>query len=183
MASDLRIPPEILRPAAVLLVHRRGWIGAAIRWVTRSPWNHSALIEGALHGDEAWTIEAHDLEGVRHCRIADYEQDPAVRGLAVYDRPDLRMPARYLICEWAESKNGAPYDTAQLLGIYARCRIPWLSQERNSLDAEGRLICSELVGRAYLKAGVDLCPPGIGLGCLAPGHLTQTLVKVWESWR
>jgi hypothetical protein len=185
--TPLTIPPEILRPASVLLVHRRGALGAAIRWVTRSPWNHSALIVGARFGEAPWTIEAHDLEGVRHCTLRDYTEDPAVLGLAVYDRPvlrpDLTIAQRNTIVEWAEARNGAAYDTRQLLGIYLRHRIPGCSLAENRLDDAGRMICSELVGRAYAAAGLNLCPRGVGLGCLAPGHLAETLVRVWEGWR
>lgn len=185
--NPLTIPPEILRPASVLLVHRRGWIGAAIRWVTRSEWNHAALIVGARFAEDPWTIEAHDLEGVRHCTIREYTEDPAVLGLAVHDQPlwrsDLTIHERDTIVEWAEARNGAAYDTAQLLGIYLRHRLPWASLDQNRLDDAGRMICSELVGRAYAAAGISLCPPGVGLGCLAPGHLAETLEPVWEGWR
>lgn len=181
--TPLTIPPDVLRPASVLLVHRRSWLGAAIRWVTRSPWNHAALLEGARHGDECWTIEAADLDGVRHRRITDYEQDPTVRALAVYEWPGLTGAQRLAILEWAEARNGAKYDTRQLLGIYLRARLPGLSRARNRLDDAGRMICSELVGRALAAAGCDPCPPGVGLGCLTPGDLARTLTHVWDAWR
>ena len=180
---DLTIPPEVPRPAAVLLVHRRGWIGALIRWVTASPWNHAALIEGAKHGDEGTTIEAKDLSGVQHSTLRGYCEDPDVLGLAVYDRPDLTMAQRWAICEWADRHNGARYDTKQLLGIYLRRRLPLLHRWRNRLDNPDRPICSELVGRAYEAAGVSLCPPGVQIGCLAPSHLTETMQRTWEGWR
>lgn len=181
--TPLVIPPEILRPASVLLVHRRGWLGAGIRWVTRSTWNHAALIVGAKFCEVPWTIEAHDLEGVRHCTMQEYTEDPDVRGLAVYAWPDLADCLRDTIVDWAEARNGAAYDTAQLLGIYLRHRIPGLGRMRNVLDDQGRMICSELVGRAYDAAGLDICPPGVGLGCLTPGDLPWMLERVWEGWR
>ena len=179
----LTIPPEILRPGTVLLVHRRSWLGALIRWVTWSDWNHSALIEGALHGDQVLLIEAHDLEGVKHCTIEGYTEDPAVRGLAVYEWPGLTIAQIQAICECAEAHNGMPYDTLQLVGIYLRARLPWVGKTRNRLDRADRMICSELVGRAYLAAGINLCPPGVGIGCLSPGHLAQTMRMIWEGWR
>ena len=181
--TEFLIPPEVLRPASVLLVHRRGWIGTAIRWVTWSGWNHAALIEGARHGDAVLTIEAHDLDGVRHCSLDDYLRDPAVRGLAIYERPGLTIQQTRIILEWAEARNGASYDALQLLGIYLRCRIPWIGRDGNRLDACDRMICSELVGRAFDAAGVNVCPPGVGLGCLTPADLTRTLTLVWETWR
>jgi hypothetical protein len=179
----LTIPVEKIRPAQVLLVHRKGLLSWFIRRVTHSKWNHSALIEGARHGDTLYTIEAYDLQGVRHCALQDYCEDPEVRGLAIYDDPTLTMEERWAICEYAEGLNARPYDTLQLLGIYLRLRIPFLRPNQNRLDSTDALICSELVGRSYREVKRDLCPPGVGMGCLAPGDLPQRLTLVWEGWR
>ncbi len=177
------VPPDLLRPGTVLLVHRRSWLGTLIRWVTWSDWNHSALIEGALHGDQILTIEAHDLDGVQHFTVEDYLADPAVRGLALYDWPGLTLQQRNRLCQYADDHNGSHYDTLQLVGIYLSARLPFCRWRRNPLDSDQRMICSELIGRAYLAAGIDLCPDGVGLGCLAPGHLAKTMRLVWEAWR
>lgn len=168
-----------VRPAQVLLVNRQSFLGAMIRHVTGYPWTHAALIEGSKWAEEPWTIEAHDLEGVKHCRLQDYAEDPAILALAIYDDPSLTREDRDAICEFAETLNGRPYDTDQLLGIYWHRRFPGQKPDQNRLDSLYEIICTELIGRSYAHRRRNLCPPGIGLGCLAPGDITVMLTQLW----
>jgi hypothetical protein len=174
-----------MKLAQVLVFDRQSNLGAMIRWATGLPYTHAALYEGAKWAEEPWTIEAHDLEGVRHCRVADYFADPTVLTIAVYDDPTLTDAERNSIVDFAEAMNGKPYDVDQLIGILLREKLPWMSLGQNRLDSPDELICSELCGRAYLGGAgrINVLPPGVGVGCLAPGHLTQTLTWITEWYR
>jgi hypothetical protein len=177
---------SLLRPAQILLVRRKGLLGWAIRRVTNSDYSHAALIDCTESG--VWiTVEAADLSGVKAVRLVHYFYDPDVTGLLIRDRADLAIEERQAIMETAWLRVGQKYDTAQLLGIYARRRLPWLfgpcPMEANRLDSRNRAICSELVTVATMEGiGEDLRPPGMAIGNVDPGSLAVT-PKRQDVWK
>ena len=174
----------------VLLVRRRGLVGWLIRRVTRSAWNHAALVDQTQSG--VWvTVEASDNNRVTARLLTTHLHDQTVTGLLLRDSSLLTFQDRQRIMEAAWLQVGRRYDTLQLAGIYLRRRLPWLfggsrcALAENRLDSRDRLICSELVTVAYLKgAGMRLAPEGVAVGNVDPGHLATTakLFTVW-SWQ
>ena len=172
----------------MLLIARRGWLGWLIRRVTRSPYSHVALVDRTAAG--IWlTVEAADLDGVGAKRLESYLEDASVTGLLLRDSSILSDQDRAEVMRAAWLRVGAGYDTLQLVGMYARRRMPWMFGGRaralagNRLDSARRLICSELVTVAYQQgAGFALAPPGVGAGMVDPGHLARTarLVDLWR---
>jgi hypothetical protein len=165
-----------LAPAQLLFVRRRGALGWLIRRVTASTFNHVALIGQDASG--VWiTVEAADLCGVQARRLESTLEDPSVTGLLIRDG-ELTLEERMRIMQAAWLHVGEKYDVAQLVGIYARRRLPWLFGGRrralgeNRFDHRDRLICSELVTLAwYAGARRCLAPPGVALGNVDPGTI------------
>jgi hypothetical protein len=175
------LPAALLRPGQILLVRRRSLLGWWIRWVTGAQVNHSTLIYSA---DTQMCIGAEDLDGVRLLRLAQFLADPAVTGLVLLEVPGLMPEQRRAVQTWALDHKGEAYDTLQLLGIYARHRVPFLTPSKLLLDSTDKMICSEFVVRAFQTIGVDLCPPGVCVGMVDPGmlHASPKLATVWEWW-
>jgi hypothetical protein len=180
----------LLQPGQVLLVRRRGPIGALIRRVTGGDYNHVALVDVTAQGILI-TVEASDLDGVQAKRFEAYLEDESVEGLLLRDRPALTPLERAAIMRTAWLRVGARYDTLQLVGIYTRHRLPWMfggpvhALDQNRLDDRDRLICSELVSLAYFHgAGMFLAPPSVSMGMVDPAHIQRSgaLTDVW-SWR
>ena len=175
-----------IKAAQALVFNRKSNLGTLIKDVTGMPYTHCAIYEGAHHSEVYTTIEAHDLEGVRHCVVGDdYFADPTVLTIAAYDIPTLTDDERWAILDYADGMNGWPYDTEQLIGILCHRRIPGMTLNQNSLDDPKKLICSELVGRAYIGGAhrMGILPDGVCVGCLTPADLTTTLTWTHEWYR
>jgi hypothetical protein len=185
--SVAELLPKI-RPAQVLLVRREGLAGWLIRRVTRSEYSHVALLDRTASGIVV-TVEAADFDGVKALRLESYLEDERVTGLQIRDRATLTDDERSAIMRAAWLQVGSRYDALQLVGIYARWRLPWLfggrrrALSQNRLDARDRKICSELVTIAYhAGAGVCLAPDGVALGHVVPGHLADSPELTDQVW-
>jgi uncharacterized protein YycO len=112
--------------------------------------------------------------GARVGRLSDYL---GVRS-TVLSR-DLVIPddRRELVCVAARSYVGTPYsylDYASLALAAAHIRLPFVARY---VAATGHMICSQLVDRCYLDAGVHLFDDGRLPGDVTPGDLLGVLTK------
>lgn len=175
------IPYQLLRPAQLLLVRRKGWLGWFIRRVTDSRVNHVTMITRA--DEPALTIGSEDARGVTILPLQTFFEDDAVTGLVLMD-DDLDDAQRQKVLAWAVTHHGDHYDFLQLVGIYARHRLPWLTPDQMLLDSTDKMICSEYVTRARLEVGRDLRPEGVCTGMVDPGmiHASLALTVIWQWW-
>lgn len=117
--------------------------------------------------------------------IVEAEPRGALRSpLSRYDKyriewwtcPPERGPA---IAGVALDLIGTPYSALDYLVLAAeRLRLPLAAQLlRHRVKATGRMICSQLVDEAYLRAGVHLFDDGRDPGDVTPGDLYGLIVS------
>lgn len=173
-------PAELIRSGQVMLVRSAGLLGWIIRWVT-GPWNHVALID-ALEPNAPILLEAKDLHGVCSSSWAAWIAARTVQCLLILDIPNATSGERLNALTWAYQhvKKGTRYDVMQLLGIYLRHRLPFLTPTRTILDSKSKMICSEYAARAWESAGYSVAPSGIDVSILDPSMLETgtTLVPI-----
>jgi len=141
-----------LESGDIILVHTKGsLLSALIRKLTKSYWNHSALIlTNFTHLQEYKTtiiIEAQD-EGVIAHRIGAF-LDPKKFDIAIKRVPNLNDLEKDMIKHYLLSHIDVPYDTARmmdiLLGIFTGKMLLKFSNTHQA-------ICSSLIQWAFYRA-------------------------------
>lgn len=148
-----------------VVVRTSGTLAWVIRLFTRSQVNHAAVFVGDGRYVEARLRGARvaDLAGVLHGA-----QPPFV---LVESRFDLTSDEQDAVAKAALALVGTPYNFLDILALGFMCmglRWSWLV---NRAEREDRLICSQLVDRAYANAGLDLFTDGRPDGSVTPGDL------------
>lgn len=137
-------------------------MGAAIRLLTRSQVNHALIIvEPDEHGPRY--VEAQAKGAVITRGIP--------RVLAQNDLQPLTDEQRKALSDAALSLVGTPYGFMDIVALGLAClgfRWRWLM---NRVQREDRLICSQLVDRAYANAGIHLFNDGRPDSTVTPGDL------------
>lgn len=135
---------------AVLLFRGRGAISALIRWQTRSPFSHAALLmpDGRI-------VESWQGAGVRVKTLADWD------GVDFFDVPSMTDFQWSLALDFALELVGRGYDYRAVARFVSR---------RPAADNE-RWFCSELVFAALEAAGVSLLER-IDAAAVSPGLLS-----------
>jgi uncharacterized protein YycO len=121
----------------VLLYRSKGIISSLIRWQTRSPYAHVALLF-----DDETIIEAHWKPGVYSRKLDQSDDLPNVDWFKVETTPEQEQAIRH----WAESTLGCRYDTLAILRFISR----------RKMTDNNRWFCSEHVFEAFRKAGIRL---------------------------
>lgn len=171
-------PEEVLKPARIVCVAKTGLLGWLIRKVTKQQWNHVGLLD-----PPDFVLEAKDLHGTCVTKTADFFNAKGIYRIGIYEIQGLNWETKMSIMVEAYKMTGQPYDVLQLLGIYFRHRLPFLTPDKVLLDSEKKMICSEFVLRACLKAGINLCPDGIAPGLVDPGMLVaHPRIKTVYLW-
>lgn len=145
------------------LVRTNGWMAWAIRFGTHSTVNHAFIYVG-----NGKIIEA-EPGGARISDVSKYSNIIWSTGLVT----DPTVGAR--IARWAEAQVGVPYgwlDIAALTLDAAGIRFAVVDHRIERMD---RLICSQLVDKAYRLAGVHLFKDGRLSGEVTPGDLLTVL--------
>jgi uncharacterized protein YycO len=134
-----------------------GIIGRLVRWQTRSPWSHAALLY-QVHADPWRVIEAHYPAGVvdrPHSVTDDFL-------ICSVEHPDMQE-AEEQILAFAQRQVGKAYD----LRMVAR----FITRQQEARETSGRWFCSELVYAAFWYAGVEL------LGNTQPWEVSPGLLR------
>ena len=133
----------------MLLFRGRGIISALIRWQSRSPYSHAALLmpDGRI-------IESWQGAGVRVKSVTDWTD------IEVYDVEGMGSFEWELALDFALELVGLGYDYKAVARFISR---------RPAADNE-RWFCSELVFAALESAGVDLLAR-ISAAAVSPGML------------
>jgi len=123
---------------AVLLYRGSGFIGRAIRWQTRSPYSHAAIVVNQ------WVYEAREFKGVIKRPLRESDLDEAV-WFNVKPFPSEKFSA---LVQWMESQVGKKYDYLMVLRF--------ISRRQETRESTGKWFCSEFVFAALQKIGVLL---------------------------
>lgn len=160
------------------VVRTKSWIGGVIRLMTRSQVNHAFIIIRLDANGEDWTILEADPRGARYAKLSKYADLDVVFSVHKID-----TITRARIVKEAKLLYGTPYnflDIAALFFLMLGVRWQWL---QNIAQNQNRLICSQLVDRAYENAGLHLYTDKRPDGEVTPGDLLMFLANGSEPTR
>jgi len=123
----------------ILLYRGRGFLPWLIRFQTRSPYHHAAIV---LHGSTVF--ESNWKWGVKACFL---QRTPANNTVDVYEvatTPEQDGSIR----RWLVSQSGKPYDLTMV--------IRFVTRKQATRKTKGKWFCSELVYAAFQAAGINL---------------------------
>lgn len=118
------------------------WI---IRNLTNSEWSHCIV---SVSDDNSYIMESDIFQ---RCRVKRNRYDPE-------QTKTIRIPMTHeeqiqlLLFLLTYSDRG--YDYRQIWGMFLR--VIGLRKQENLWNSRNKIICSELIDRAFLKAGIDL---------------------------
>lgn len=159
-----RLAPAMLRPGDYFVVATGGFVATLIRWFTGSWANHCGVYVGA-----GQIIEANPA-GVQMTSLSKYD------GLHIaWSCVPLTEIERAQILGASYVLAGIPYGFLDVAAIVLR-RWGVGGWADHRLDRGDRLICSQLVARAYRIAGRPLMP-GVPDNYVTPGDLARLLAK------
>jgi cell wall-associated NlpC family hydrolase len=151
------------------VVRTQGFVPQVIRLMTRSQVNHAYVY---VTNDTIVEAEGH---GAQHSRASKY--DGALKAESGYD---LDAGEKAAIRKAAEQLVGTPYGFLDIAAIALRVLgLKWKLLARR-VERTDRLICSQLVDRAYANAGVHLYDDGRLDGQVTPGDLLLLLAQ--DPW-
>ena len=161
----------------VFTLRSPGVVGWWIRFLTRSRMNHAGICLGDTH-----TVEAQAAGAVRKTEhMVGMDVD---FGTSLWVRIERLAPKRSAaIAEEAEKLLGARYGWLDLLAVAWACRndptgpIVKPNRWQRRLMRDDRLICSQLVDLACLRAGVHLFTDGRMPGSVTPGDISEVLAN------
>lgn len=160
------------RPGDYLVIATGGFLGAVIRLGTRARYNHAAVVveDGLAVEASVYGARLTPIAGSGWTLIADNAVEPRTEE----QRAAVVAAARQVI--------GTPYGFLDIvaLGLVA-LGLRWSYLEAR-VAREDRLICSQLVDAAYLRAGVHLFDDGRASQSVTPGDLADRLTRrTWEA--
>ena len=139
-------------------VRTGGWAGHAIRIGTHSPVNHAFIYIGGTSIVEA------QPHGAQYAHINDYAD-------IHWSDPALTAGQGEHIAYEAELLIGTPYGWPDIAALSLACLGIKPRPIAQYIENQHRLICSQLVDRAYALAGVQLFNDGRLSGQVTPGDL------------
>lgn len=173
--------PQI-KPGMFFLVHNTNWVGRSISAAQAfvrggSFFTHAGLaldneerIEGEPGGSEIRPL--HTLRGTVLWSDAPIQRE--LERLDAVGNEGVERDLRALVVAEARKLEGVPYSYVDYLAIAAvEWKWPGHQRLRGYVGSSGRLICSALVDRAYMNAGVHLYSDGRTPGDVTPGDLDR----------
>lgn len=147
-----------------------GTAAKLIRWGTQSSVNHAFVVIGG-----GYIIEA-DPGGAKVNHLSNYPH--AIFSTGSISLTDVQ---RLAIVDAAHDLLGTPYGWPDIVCIaLAQRRLGGLMTSSNPIakriSREDRLICSQLVDKAYELAGVHLFTDGRLPGLVSPGDLLDLII-------
>jgi hypothetical protein len=176
IATDLR---EVLRPADVLLVGRRGGISDVIRAVTHSQYSHVAMIDQTAGG--IWIVleATTDVRGVAGRRLEVITDDPTVEHLALLElnsEDGLTDHQRMLITDAAWLHTGEKYSNLVNLEILNHIAVDAHEGYKSGEN------CALMVAVSYLDT-IALTPIDVARPTPEAWHLSPLMREKWSSSR
>jgi hypothetical protein len=173
----------LVRTGDVLLCSGTQIFSHLIRWATRSPWSHVAMIIRLDVLDEVMVVEAVERKGVRlipfHRWLTENETKARVfPGRVVVARHRRFEELAQGECmrrfgKFATGRLGTPFGAGEIVKIMARIVI---GRRRGhlprSLQSDDEYICSEFLSRCFEQVGIHI--PWNGLGFIGPDAFAKT---------
>lgn len=132
--NTIGVKPK-LGTVAILLFKGRGIISTLIRWQTRSPYSHAAILlpDGSI-------VESWQGKGVRETELTDW------RNIDVFYVPSATQEQWFNILFFMNSRIGKGYDYWGVIRFITRTNMP----------PNDKWFCSEIVFEAFKEAGINL---------------------------
>jgi uncharacterized protein YycO len=144
------------------VVRTSGAAGALIRFGTRSTVNHAFV-----HIGDGQIVEAQPGGAI----ISPATNYPD----AIWSHRDLTDSDRASIAHWAKQQVGVPYGWPDIAALAFACYGITNKQINQRIERMDRLICSQLVDKAYMLAGVHLFDDGRLTQAVTPGDLLNLI--------
>lgn len=151
------------KPGEFGVVRTKGFIQVMIRVFTRSQVNHAFIV-----CEDGHTIIEAQTKGAVVSDLSKWEGH-----LVVFSAIGAGQP----VIDKARTLIGTPYNFLDIFAIGLRClglKWGWVASRA---EREDRLICSQLVDRAFHLAGHDLFADGRPDGSVTPGDLLLLIAE------
>lgn len=181
-AQDYESVRAQVRTGDIALCSGTQFFSKLIRWGTKSPWSHVAIIFRLEDMDRVIVMEAVEKIGVRavplsrfvaedSARHRPYPGDIVIARHADFDERAATGALRHMGA-FATDRLGAPFGTVEMARLAIRIALggAGITMPR-MLRSDGEFICSEYVARCYEHLGIEI--PWDGLGFIAPCNFAQ----------
>jgi uncharacterized protein YycO len=158
LKNTIGVKPKI-GTNAILLFKGRGIISTLIRWQTRSPYSHAAILlaDGSI-------VESWQGKGVRGTELHDW------KNVDVFYVPSATNAQWFNVVLFMLNRIGKGYDYWGVLRFITRTNMP----------PNDKWFCSEIVFEAFQEAGINLLER-IDPWEVSPGLLSLSPLLVPES--
>lgn len=144
-----------------------------IRWATKSPWSHIALIVRLEDIDRVIVLEAVAKIGVRAVPLSRFVAEDSDRhrpypGDIIIARhtafaEKATGAALHAMTDFAFDRLGAPFDVNEITRIGIRIALAGLGfREPGRIKPDDEYICSEYLAECYRRVGIDIAWDGRG---------------------
>jgi hypothetical protein len=176
-ALDYESMLDELQTGDLLLCSGTQIFSRLIRWATRSPWSHIAMVIRIDRLDEVMVIEAVERIGVRlipfHRWLTENKTKARVfPGEVVVARhrdfEDRAADGRIRrFGKFATTRLGTPFGPGEIVKIMMRIVVGRFADNLpRMLRSDDEFICSEFIYRCYQQLGIEV--PWNGLGFIGP---------------
>lgn len=175
-----------IKPGMFFLSHSPGWVSRSISSAQAfvrggSFYSHAglALGDGKIIQAEPGGAEIIDFSPAYDHTLVLWSDAPIQRELArrlgkMADEWGIEEELRSAVVAKAKELEGTKYSYLDYLSIAAvEWKWPGHEKLRSRVESSGRLICSALVDRAFLRAGVHLFDDRRAVGDVTPGDLDR----------
>lgn len=166
-----------VRTGDIALCSGTQFFSKVIRWATKSPWSHVAIIFRLEDMDRVMVLEAVEKIGVRAVPLSRFVAEDSARHrpypgdivIARHADFDARAADGALrrMGDFATDRLGAPFGGLEMTRVALRIAMSGLGVKLpRMLRSDGEFICSEYVARCYEHLGIHI--PWEGRGFIAP---------------
>jgi hypothetical protein len=176
-----------IKPGMFFLSHSATWVSRSVSsaqafvrggsWWTHSglALDHGEIIEGQPGGAVIRSIESvAERSGTVLWSDAPIQRELTARLGSMADEWQIEEELRSAVVAAARKLEGTPYSFVDYLSIAAvEWKWPGWEKLRGYVQSSGHLICSALVDRAFLQAGIHLFDDDRVEGDVSPGDLDR----------
>lgn len=173
---------KLVRTGDLALCSGTNLSSQAIRWASKSPWSHVALLVRLQEIDRVIALESVAKIGVRAVPLSRFVSEDSARHRPYPGKIVIARHAEFAdkatpeglrrMSEFAADRLGAPFNAMEMLKIAVRIALSGLGLKPPSpLHPTEGLICSEYVGKCYEQVGIRI--PWDGRGFIGPAEFAD----------